>query len=47
MLSNEGELLTYKEANLCEHKNKWELEMQEEIKTLHANDTWDLVIAQS
>ena len=38
-----GEPLTYKEAKLCEHKKKWELDMQEEIKALHANDTWDLV----
>ena len=43
MLSDEGEPLTYKEAKLCEHKMKWELAMQEEIKALHANDTWDLV----
>ena len=43
MLSDEGEPLTYKEAKLCEHKKKWELAMQEEIKTLHANDAWDLV----
>ena len=43
MLSDEGEPLTYKEAKLCEHKKKWELAMQEEIKALHANDTWDLV----
>ena len=42
VLSDEGEPLTYKEAKLCEHK-KWELAMQEEIKALHANDTWDLV----
>ncbi|KAH7423219.1 hypothetical protein KP509_12G044600 [Ceratopteris richardii] len=39
MLSDEGEPLTYKEAKLCEHKKKWELAMQEEIKALHANDT--------
>ncbi|MCO5603724.1 hypothetical protein L7F22_057875 [Adiantum nelumboides] len=26
-----------------EHNSKWELAMQEEIKALHANDTWDLV----
>ena len=43
MLSDEGEPLTYKEAKLCEHKKKWELAMEEEIKALHANDTWDLV----
>ena len=43
MLSDEGKPLTYKEDKLCEHKKKWELAMQEEIKTLRANDTWDLV----
>ena len=32
MLSDEGELCT-----------KWDLAMQEEIKSLYANDTWDLV----
>ncbi|MCO5615152.1 hypothetical protein L7F22_069441 [Adiantum nelumboides] len=40
---DEGEPLTYKEAKTCEHSSKWELAMQEEIKALHANDTWDLV----
>ena len=43
MLSDEGDPLTYNDAKLCEHKKKWELAMQEEIKTLRANDTWDLV----
>ena len=43
ILSDEGEPLTYNEAKQCEHKKKWELAMQEEIKALHANDTWDLV----
>ena len=43
MLSDEREPLIYKEAKLCEDKKKWELAMQEEIKALHANDTWDLV----
>ena len=43
MLSDEGEALIYKEAMSCELSNKWELEMQEEIKSLYANNTWDLV----
>ncbi|MCO5577886.1 hypothetical protein L7F22_031721 [Adiantum nelumboides] len=43
MLSYEGEPLTYKEAKSCELSSKWELAMQEEIKFLYANDTWDLV----
>ena len=43
MLSDEGEPLTYKEAMSCELSSKWELAMQEEIKSLYANDTWDLV----
>ncbi|MCO5576700.1 hypothetical protein L7F22_030515 [Adiantum nelumboides] len=44
MLADEGEPLTYKEAKTCEHSSKWELAMQEEIKALHANDTWDLLL---
>ncbi|MCO5557622.1 hypothetical protein L7F22_011188 [Adiantum nelumboides] len=43
MLTDEGEPLTYKEAKTCEHSDKWELAMQEEIKALHADHTWDLV----
>ena len=43
LLSDEGEPLTYKEAKACELRKKWELAMQEEIKSLYANDTWDLV----
>ena len=39
MLIDEGEPLTYKEAKACEHINKWELSMHEEIKALHANNT--------
>ena len=39
MLTDEGEPLTYKEAKACEHNNKWELAMQEEIKALHSNST--------
>ena len=43
MLSDEGEPLTYKKAKASELSNKWELAMQEEIKSLYANDTWNLV----
>ena len=45
MLTNEGEPLTYKEAKACEHDNKWEIAIQEEIKikALHSNNTWDLL----
>ena len=43
MISDDGEPITYKEAKLCNHKNKWELAMQEKIKALHTNDTLDLV----
>ncbi|KAH7366107.1 hypothetical protein KP509_18G063600 [Ceratopteris richardii] len=32
MLTDEGEPLTYKEAKTCEHRSKWELAMQEEVK---------------
>ncbi|MCO5562875.1 hypothetical protein L7F22_016511 [Adiantum nelumboides] len=42
MFTNEGEPLTYKEAKSCESSSKWKLAMQEEIKSLHANDTRDL-----
>lgn len=43
MLSDEGEPLTYKEAKTCKLSSKWELAMQEEMKSLHANNTLDLV----
>ena len=43
ILSGEGEPLTYKEAMSCELSSKWELAMQEEIKSLYENDIWDLV----
>ena len=43
MLTHEGDPLTYKEAKACEHNNKWELTIQEEIKALHSNNTWYLV----
>lgn len=43
MLTDEGEPLTYKEAKSCKSSSKWELAMQEEMKSLYANDTWDLV----
>ena len=37
------ELLTLKEAKWCEHSNKWELAIKEEIKALHENNMRDLV----
>ena len=43
MLTDEGELLAFKETIFCEHKGKWEVAMQEEIKSLHTNDSRDLV----
>ena len=43
ILSDEGGPLTYKEAMSCELSSKWELAMQEQIKSLYSNDTWDLV----
>ena len=43
LLTYEREPLTLKEARTCEHSNKWELTMQEEIKILHENNTWVLV----
>ena len=42
-LTDEGELLTLKEARTCEHSNKWEFAMQEKIKALHEDNTWELV----
>lgn len=43
LLTDEGESLTYKEAQSCHKQKLWELAMQEELKSLHQNDTWDLV----
>ena len=43
MLTDEGVPLILKVAISCEQKSKWEVENQEDIKALHANDTWDLV----
>mgnify|MGYP007109660327 FL=1 len=42
-LTEDGELPTVKEARTCELSNKQQLTMQEEIKSLHANNTWYLV----
>jgi hypothetical protein len=36
MISNDGEPVTYKEAMSCELNDKWEVGMQEEIKSLYA-----------
>ena len=43
ILIDEGEPLTLNETKSCGQNNEFELVMQEEIKDLHANDTWDLV----
>ena len=43
ILIDEGEPLTLNETRSCEQKSELELVMQEEIKALHANDTWDMV----
>ena len=36
-------LLLIERQNYVSTRRKWKLAMQEEIKALHANDTWDLV----
>ena len=43
LLTDEGEPLPLKESRTCEHSNKWEVAMQEEIKALHQNNTWEFV----
>ena len=43
LLTDEGESLALKEAQTCEHSNKWELVMQEEIKALHYINAQELV----
>ena len=45
LLTDKGEplILKDKDTRTCEHSNKWELTMQEEIKALHENNTWELV----
>ena len=43
MLTNRGELETYQEAILHEHKNESVKVMQEEMRSLLKNHTYDLV----
>ncbi|MCO5605139.1 hypothetical protein L7F22_059319 [Adiantum nelumboides] len=43
LLTDEGEPLTFKEAQSCEDKSKWELAMKSEMQSLYANNTWELV----
>ena len=43
LLKNEGEPLILKEARTCENSTKRQLVMQEEIKALDENNTWDIV----
>ena len=43
MLTNGGEPESYQEAMSHEKKKEWMKAMQEEIKSLHENKTFDLV----
>ena len=43
MLTNEGEPKTYQEAILHESKTEWAKAMQEEVRSLLENHTYDLV----
>jgi hypothetical protein len=43
IISDEGELLAYKEAMPCELSTKRDLAMEEKIKSLYANHTSNLV----
>jgi len=43
LLTNEGKPECYEEAMLHEEKNKWLKAMQEEMKSLHKNHTFELV----
>ena len=43
MLTNAGELETYQEAILHESKKEWVKAMQEEVRSLLENHTYDLV----
>ena len=43
MLTDEGELETYQEAILHESKKEWVKAMQEEVRSLLENHTYDLV----
>ena len=43
MLTDEGEPETYQEATSHEKKTEWLKAMQEELKSLYENHTYDLV----
>jgi len=43
LLSDGGEPESYQEAMLHDQKNEWQKAMQEEMKSLHENHTYDLV----
>ena len=43
MLTNGGELETYQEAILQKGKKEWVKSMQEEVRSLLENHTYDLV----
>ena len=43
LLTNGGETECYEEAVTDDHKEEWLKSMQEEIKSLHENHTYDLV----
>ena len=43
IMLDEGEHLTYEGVMSCELSSKWKLAMQEDIKSLYVNDTWDLL----
>jgi hypothetical protein len=43
LLTDEGEPVCFQEACEGENSIKWKKAMQEELKSLHDNKTWDLV----
>ena len=43
VMLTDGELECFKEAMSHQHKNKWIIAMQEEMKSLNENHTYDLV----
>ena len=43
LLTDAGEPETYEEAMSCDQKNEWYEAMQEELKSLHENYTFELV----
>jgi hypothetical protein len=43
LFSDRGEPKSYQEVMLHDQKNEWQKAMQEEMKSLHENYTYDLV----